>query len=286
MSKMKMEKLTNILKKVMNVILKPEMRVLPGQLAFFFVLSIIPLIALIGAITSKFQLPLDMVQEYVNGAIPASVSELLLSIVSPKVMNFNMAVFFVSAFILASNGTHSMIITSNEIYKIKSDNFLKRRLKAIFMTIILVSVLLFVILIPVFGDTIFTLVKETSNNQSLANFLYGLYQILKYPLSIIIIYINIKLLYVLAPDKKIRSKSATKGAIFTTISWVVSTEIFTFYVGTFAKYDVFYGNISNIIILLLWIYLLSYIFVLGMAFNAGFTKEEDIERTGMLLTRK
>ena len=270
----------------MNVILKPEMRVLPGQLAFFFVLSIIPLIALIGAITSKFQLPLDMVQEYVNGAIPASVSELLLSIVSPKVMNFNMAVFFVSAFILASNGTHSMIITSNEIYKIKSDNFLKRRLKAIFMTIILVSVLLFVILIPVFGDTIFTLVKETSNNQSLANFLYGLYQILKYPLSIIIIYINIKLLYVLAPDKKIRSKSATKGAIFTTISWVVSTEIFTFYVGTFAKYDVFYGNISNIIILLLWIYLLSYIFVLGMAFNAGFTKEEDIERTGMLLTRK
>ena len=90
----------------------------------------------------------------------------------------------------------------------------------------------------------------------------------------------------LAPDKKIRSKSATKGAIFTTISWVVSTEIFTFYVGTFAKYDVFYGNISNIIILLLWIYLLSYIFVLGMAFNAGFTKEEDIERTGMLLTRK
>ncbi len=283
---MKMEKLTNILKKVMNVILIPEMRVLPGQLAFFFVLSIIPLIALIGAITSKFQLPLDMVQEYVNGAIPASVSELLLSIVSPKVMNFNMAVFFVSAFILASNGTHSMIITSNEIYKIKSDNFLKRRLKAIFMTIILVSVLLFIILIPVFGDTIFTLVKETSNNQSLANFLYGLYQILKYPLSIIIIYINIKLLYVLAPDKKIRSKSATKGAIFTTISWVVSTEIFTFYVGTFAKYDVFYGNISNIIILLLWIYLLSYIFVLGMAFNAGFTKEEDIERTGMLLTRK
>lgn len=283
---MKMEKLTNIFKKVMNVILKPEMRVLPGQLAFFFVLSIIPLIALIGAITSKFQLPLDMVQEYVNGAIPASVSELLLSIVSPKVMNFNMAVFFVSAFILASNGTHSMIITSNEIYKIKSDNFLKRRLKAIFMTIILVSVLLFIVLIPVFGDTIFTLVKETSNNQSLANFLYGLYQILKYPLSIIIIYINIKLLYVLAPDKKIRSKSATKGAIFTTISWVVSTEIFTFYVGTFAKYDVFYGNISNIIILLLWIYLLSYIFVLGMAFNAGFTKEEDIERTGMLLTRK
>ena len=282
---MKMEKLTEIFKKVMNIVMKPEMRVLPGQLAFFFVLSIIPLIALIGAIASKFSLPLDIIKEYLNGAFPKSISDLLLTLVNTKSMNFNIAVFFISAFILASNGTHSMIITSNEIYKIKSDNFLKRRIKAIFMTIILVGVLLFIILIPVFGDTIFTLIKENAHNQNLSNFLYGVYQLLKYPISILIIYFNLKLLYILAPDKKIRRKTTTKGALFTTISWVIATERYTFYIGTFAKYDVFYGSISNIIILLLWIYILSYIFVLGMAFNAGFTKEEDIERTGMLLTK-
>ena len=95
-----------------------------------------------------------------------------------------------------------------------------------------------------------------------------------------------KLLYVLAPDKKIRSKTTTKGALFTTISWILATEIYTFYIGTFSSYDVFYGSISNIVILLLWIYILSYIFVVGMAINAGNTKEEDIERTGMLLTKK
>ncbi len=280
-----MERVTGAFKKVLSIITKPEMRVLPGQLAFFFVLSIIPIIALIGAIFSKFSIPIEALDEYLLSALPGSVSELLLNTVANQALNFNIFVFFFSAFVLASNGPHSMIITSNEIYKIKSDNVIKRRLKAVGMTFILVGIFLFLILVPVCGDTIFGLLRETSKNQSFIDFLYHIYQIIKYPLSILVVYFNIKLLYVVAPDKKIRSKTTTKGALFTTISWIIATEIYTFYIGSFSKYDLFYGNISNIIILLLWIYILSYIFVFGMAINAGNTKEEDIERTGMLLTK-
>ena len=281
-----MERVTGVIKKVISIITKPEMRVLPGQLAFFFVLSIIPLIALIGAIASKFSIPTEALNEYLLSALPGTVSELFTTAVTRKGINFNIFVFFFSAFLLASNGTHSMIITSNEIYKIKSDNVLKRRLKAVGMTSILLGIFLFLILVPVCGDTIFGIIKETSNNQTLVNVIYRIYQIIKYPISIIVVYLNIKLLYVVAPDKKIRSKTTTKGALFTTISWILATEIYTFYIGTFSKYDVFYGSISNIVILLLWIYILSYIFVLGMAINAGNTNEDDIERTGMLLTKK
>lgn len=281
-----MEQVTGFFKKVISIITKPEMRVLPGQLAFFFVLSIIPLIALIGAIASRFSIPMEALDEYLLSALPGSVAELFTNAVTRDSINFNIVVFFFSAFLLASNGTHSMIITSNEIYKIKSDNILKRRLKAIGMTSILLGIFLFLILVPVCGDNIFEIIKETSNNEGFINFIYRVYQIIKYPISILVVYFNIKLLYVLAPDKKIRSKTTTKGALFTTISWILATEIYTFYIGTFSSYDVFYGSIYNIVILLLWIYILSYIFVVGMAINAGNTKEEDIERTGMLLTKK
>lgn len=278
-----MEQLTDFIKKVIKVVTKPEMRVLPGQLAFFFVLSLVPLVALIGAISAKFAIPTDIIQDYISVAVPSSVSDLFISVIRSQKMNFNIAVFLVSAFILASNGTHSMIITSNEIYKIKSNNYIKRRLKAIGMTLILVGILIFALLVPIYGDAIFKFIKDNSTNQFLAVFIYSMFQVLKYPLSIFVIYYNIKLLYILAPDKKIRSKTTVNGALFTTISWIISTEVYTFYVGAFSKYDVFYGSISNIVILLLWIYILSYIFVLGMALNAGFTKEEDIERTGYIL---
>lgn len=279
-----MERVTGFIKKVISIIAKPEMRVLPGQLAFFFVLSIIPLIALIGAIASRFSIPMEALNEYLLSALPGSVADLFATAMTRDSMNFNIFVFFFSAFLLASNGTHSMIITSNEIYKIKSDNVLKRRVKAIGMTVVLVSIFLFLILVPVCGDTIFSIIKETSPNQTFVDIIYRIYQIIKYPISILVVYLNIKLLYVVAPDKKIRSKTTTKGALFTTISWILATELYTFYIGTFSKYDIFYGSISNIVILLLWIYILSYIFVLGMAINAGNTTENDIERTGMLLT--
>ena len=90
--------------------------------------------------------------------------------------------------------------------------------------------------------------------------------------DVVILYLNIKLLYVMAPDEKVLSITTTKGAIFTTIGWVLASEIYSLYIGAFSNYDKFYGSISNILILLLWIYILSYIFVLGMIINAGSMK--------------
>lgn len=268
-----MERVRKVFKNIIEVIKKPEMRVLPGQLAFFFVISLIPLIALIGAIAAKFSISIETVKESIMGVIPSGVADVLLSAINGERLNFNIIVFFFSTFILASNGPHSMIITSNEIYKIKSRDIVSRRIKAIMMTVVLVSLLLFLLVVPVFGNSIFGILKEYSKNQTAVDALYTVYKILKYPISIVLVYLNIKLLYVLAPDKKIESNSTTQGAIFTTISWIIATEIYSIYVGKFSKYNIFYGSISNILILLLWVYILSYIFVLGMAFNAGNTLE-------------
>ncbi len=256
---------------IIKVIQKPEMRVLPGQLAFFFVVSLIPLIALIGTIMSSFSMPVDTLENIVNSSLPNGVAEIFTTLVEGNHMNFNIAVFFVSAFLLASNGTHSIIITSNEIYKIESNNYIRRRLKAIMMTLILVLLLIFLLMVPVFGDSIFEILRITFNETETLDAAYKIYKILKYPISVILVFYNIRLIYTIAPDKKIDKNSTFQGAFFTTISWILATEVYTFYVAKFTNYDVFYGSISNILVLLLWVYLLAYIFVLGMAFNAGNT---------------
>ena len=273
-----MKKVRGFLKKVIEIIKKPEMRILPGQLAFFFVISIIPLIALLGAIVSYFSVSAAALREAIELSMPTAVSNLLLSIIYSDGLNFNIGVFFVSAFILASNGTNSIINTSNEIYKIKPKDFVRRRIKAIIMTMILVTLLTFVFLVPVFGDSIMTILKEQFNNEGVITFIHNIYQLIKYPMSIAIIYFNIKLIYVIAPDEKIESATTTKGAIFTTISWIIASEVYSFYVATFTRYDIFYGSISNILILLLWVYILSYIFVLGLVLNVGTYRSMQIKK--------
>ena len=77
------------------------------------------------------------------------------------------------------------------------------------------------------------------------------------------------------PDIKIKSSTTTKGALFTTIGWLIASEVYSLYTTYFVRYDVFYGSISSILVLLIWVYLMAYIFSLGLIINATGTFEEQ-----------
>lgn len=274
-----MEQATGFLKKIIEMIKKPEMRILPGQLAFFLVLSLIPLIALIGTIATALSIPVDAIKLTIASTIPEEITDIIMNLISGQGLNFNITAFLIMAFILASNGTHSIIITSNEIYKIEPEGLIRRRIKAILMTFILVMLFFALLIIPIWGDTIFSIIRIYVSESIPMDFIYRIYKLLQYPVIIAILYFNIKLIYTTAPDDEIESKSTIKGAIFTTIGWIIASEIYSFYISTFSRYDIFYGSISNVVILLLWVYILSYIFVLGMILNASNykTKVQEIK---------
>lgn len=272
-----MERVKRFIRKVIKYISKPEMRILPGQLAFFIVISLIPLLALVGSIAGYLSVSSTKVIEILERVLPFEITEEIITFVSGEGITFNIAVFFVSAFLLASNGTHSMIITSNEIYKVENNHIIRRRLKAIGMTFILVLLFLFLLIVPVFGDLIFNIITSSYRNTQGVKFAYSVYSLLQYPVTIVLIFFNIKALYTLAPDRKIRFADTNTGSFITTIGWILATKIYSIYAGTFSNYNIFYGSISNILFLLMWVYILSYIFVLGMAFNASNTEQDDYE---------
>lgn len=261
-------------KKMLKMINTTEMRVLPGQLAFFIVMSMFPTVALIRFISLKMGLNIGSFTAS-NNYIPKDVLHVLNGITGGT-GGYNIAIFLILCFIIASNGLHSIIITSNEIYKIKDNGFIKRRIKAIIMTFMVVFLFIFLLIVPVFGDQIFSLVKEYVQDKQSINVLYRIYQLIKYPLIIVILYINIKLIYVMAPDKKIKSTSTTKGALFTTFGWIIVSEFYALYTTYFVRYDIIYGSISSILILLIWVYLLSYIFSLGLIINASNTPINEV----------
>ena len=267
----------NILNKVYKNIMRPEMKILPGQISFFMVLSIIPLAALIVALASEFSLSITSFINSFLDNIPKEAADIIKNVIQGEGLNFNMTVFYISTLILTSNGTYSMILASNTMYKFENKSYLRRRFKALVMTVILVLLILFIILVPAFGDLIFKVIEYFVGQTSVTEYAYKIYRVLKYPLSIVFIFISVKLLYTMAPDTRIKSKTTTRGSIFTTIFWILATDLYSFYIRHFTRYNLFYGSVANIIVLLLWVYLLSYIFVLGMALNE--TEHGEIERT-------
>ena len=264
-------------RKAIAIIKRPDMRILPGQLAFFLVLSMIPLLALVGTIGSKLGLSMTSFRNALESTVPDAVINTLFPADATTGLNFNVTVFFIAAFLLASNGAYSVITTSNRIYQVEDNSEIRRRSKAVLLTFILVSLLFFLILVPAFGDSLISLAEINLHNEKLASFIRNIYHLGKYPLSLFLLYFNIKLIYILAPDKEVNSNEVRAGAMFTTIFWLLSSKIYAFYVEYFSHYDIFYGSMSNILVLLFWVYILAYIFTLGMSFNQTGVIQETIE---------
>lgn len=254
------------------------MKILPGQLAFYIVLTLVPLMMIFAAVLPFFNLSSSSLQEVMMFHLPSNVVNFLTDVSKSGSLDSSNIVVLVTVLFFASNGPHSMIIASNLIYNIENKSYVHRRVKAFIMLVFLIALLIFILFVPVFGNIIIKILCELFKSEHFSNTIYLMYHLAKYPISFFIIYFLVKLLYVLSPDKKIRSRNVTYGALFTSFFWIVSTAIFSFYVENFASYNTIYGGISSLIILMLWVYLLAYIYVLGMALNVS---KYEIEKRGV-----
>ena len=261
-------------KKIYDIFMKPEMMILPGQLAFFIILAIFPLLTLIGYVGSNITLFSNYFSSAISNVLPEGVANVLIPFLTSSEINGNIAFFMIIGFYLISNGTNSIIVTSNELFGINHAPFLKRRTKAFFMIILLMSIFIFNVLVLAYGNII---VKQIISLEIFANInktLLAVVLLLKWPVAFVCIFWMIKLIYTLAPDEQIPSKYMNSGALFTTFGWIVTTALYSIYISNFANYRMFYGGISTIIVMMIWIYMLAYIIVMGIAINVA-DYEED-----------
>lgn len=262
-----MEQVKKWLHSLFQIIQVPEMKILPGHIAFFLVLSIIPIITLIGFIASFFSISIESLIQVATNIVPEEIMNLLMPFITGKGMDMNISVFMVIGFVLASNGPHAIIVACDTLYNEKDKSYLHTRVKAFVLTILLMLLFFFCLVVLAFGNSILNMILQMDVLSHIHTQLYWAFLFIKYPFAFILIYWMIKMLYTMAPSKKIPSKSVTKGALFTTIMWLIVTSIFSFYISHFGSYDLFYGGLSSIIVMMIWVYILSYVLVIGIAIN-------------------
>ncbi len=278
----KKRKKRNFFRRFWDAFWRPEMLILPGQVSFFLFLSLVPTITLIGYACSYINISNDLIFNLISKAMGREFSEILTPIITSTEIT---PAFFITlgvGYFIASNGMTSIIVASNTIYGIKDSGFFKRRLKAIIMELIIVILLLFVLLVPLFGDSIINLLHYINIDSESTEIIVKMLNLLQGPISWIIIFLFIKIIYTMAPDKKVPSNSVNGGAIFTTVLWIGITALYSYYINNYANYSLFYGSLANIVVLMIWVYFLSYVFVIGMAMNF----REEQEKTGIIEVQK
>jgi membrane protein len=91
---------------------------------------------------------------------------------------------------------------------------------------------------------------------------------LRWPVTALMIMTVAALAYYFLPDVEQEFKFITPGSVLGTLLWLVATWGFGQYVSAFGNYNVTYGSLGGVIVLLAWLYISGFIFLMGGEVNA------------------
>lgn len=264
-----MNRIKKFLKNLKATTRRPEMSILPGQLAFYFLLMMIPIFTVVVVILQQLELS-GAVRTILYDTLPNVVADLIVNISNEDVGVVSFWALLISAFIISSNGTYSIIIASNTIYKVENQGAVLNRIKSLVMVVIMILTFVVIFTVPLFGNTIATFAEKVLRLSNYHIDVQSLYGIFKYPVTLLFLFLFVKLLYTIAPNVKLGLNKTSYGALFTSIMWIIVTMVYSVYIEKVVNYETIYGGLSSLLCLLIWLSIISYIFVLGMALNASY----------------
>ncbi|SIS22481.1 YihY family inner membrane protein [Bacillus velezensis] len=248
-----------------------------AELAYFFLLSLFPLMIFMLTLTAYLPISAEDVLGAVDQYAPDSAMSMVKSITeqtlnkrSGGLLSFGIIAVIWSA----SNGMNAIVRAFNHAYEVEENrSFIIIRLTSIFLTIAMVVTILIALLLPVFGREIGMLAADFIGASDL---FLQVWSVVRWGISPLILLIVFTALYIFAPNKRLSLRFVLPGAVFAATGWIIVSMLFSFYVGTFANYSATYGSIGGIIVLMIWFYLTGTLLILGGEINALLHKRKKL----------
>lgn len=248
---------------------KVDVTGLAAQLAFFFLLSLFPLLIFVFTLLPYLNLDQSEIFILIRDYAPSSVAILIEDTVG-EILNKRsgslLSIGAIATIWSASKGMNALTKALNRSYfKEEARSFMITRGMSIVFTFMLIVVLVVALVLPVFGKQIGLFIFSYLGLEE--NFL-KLWLSFRWVVPPILIFVVFSLIYWLVPNLKIQLRSVLLGAAFSTVGWIITSLGFSFYVGNYGNYSSTYGSIGAIIVLMLWLYLSGIVLMLGGQINA------------------
>ncbi|MBS4179214.1 YihY/virulence factor BrkB family protein [Lederbergia citrea] len=262
-------KFMNFVKPLIAKIMDNDVTGMAAQLAYFFLLSLFPLLIFMITLLPYTPLSQEDIFHLIKDFAPTETFTMIQKTINEIMSNRSgglLSIGIIGTIWSASNGMNALMRSLNRAYDVTERRpFLLARGLAILMTIAMIFVFLVALLLPVFGKQIGLFIFS---NLGLSHEFMKMWGILRWVLSPIILFLVFLAIYYLSPSLKIKCTTAIPGAIFASIGWVIVSLGFSFYVSYFGNYSSTYGNIGGIIILMLWFYISAIIIIVGGEINS------------------
>lgn len=106
-----------------------------------------------------------------------------------------------------------------------------------------------------------------------------------WPVIALFVLLTFTYIYWFTPNVDLTVRSLLPGSLLFTIAWLIFTLLFSFYVGNFGSYNATYGTLGTVIVVLVWLYLSSYLIFLGAEVNASLARRSHGSSTAVTAFR-
>ena len=245
-----------------------------AEMSFYLLLSFFPF--LIFTISLVVYTPIIKLSKYIfllKKILPLSAFNIVSSLIQSAIENRSFS-FLILSFILAmytmSRAVISLIRGMNRSYNIRETRPYFEVLFISLVFVIMIVVLIFTSMIfLVFGEKLGSFLFNLIGLDQYFMYIWNLCRYIVGVITVIIILMN---LYRFTPNKKLSFKQVLPGAIVSTLCWLIASFCYSFYSNNFARYDIIYGSLGGIIVLMTWVYLSSWTILIGCEINARLYK--------------
>ncbi len=243
---------------------------LAAQLAYYFLLALVPAIAFLIALTSFFPTGvIDRMMQSAATVVPGDVLGILqdqMDAIRGREQSGVLSVGLVMALWGSSAAIVSATEALNRAYDIEEARpWWQVRLNAILMTIALAVFVLVAFTLVVAGPEI---AGTLAGYLGLGGVFTMVWNIVQWPTAFLLVVMAVALVYYLGPDAEQDWILITPGAVLASVLWLAASLAFRFYVTNFGDYNATYGSLGGVIVLMLWFYISSLAILIGAELNA------------------
>lgn len=253
-----------------------------AQMTYYLILAFFPFLLFLINLLSFTPLSSEILITNFNKFLPNETGALVKNVVIQTLQSKSetlLIVGMIGSLWAASKGISAIIKCLNKAYGIEENrNVIKLNLIAIVSTIGITIMIILSFFMIVFGQIIGTYVFGLVGATLLFNIIWSF---LRYCIPLTIMFTTFSLIYRYVPNRKLKFNTVIVGTIFTTVGWVATSLLFSFYVNNFANYQKVYGSLGGIIALISWLYVSTLIILIGgelNAINRYFQSKEKIKK--------
>jgi membrane protein len=235
-----------------------------AELAYYFMLALFPMLIFLTSLVSSFSGSRQSILGALSRVMPRDAMGIVSAALDDAISNRSgglISIGILGTIWAASAGVSALTSMLNRVFDVKETrSYLRVKGIAIALTLALSVLVVVGIILVMFGDRFGT---WAAGRLHLGSLLAVALAALDYVVGFGLLLAGLEVAYYFGPNKKRQWRWVTPGAFVAVAAVLIVSILFSIYLRFGPSYSATYGSLGAFVVLMVWLYLMSFVIVLG-----------------------